>query len=60
MNASFSKEESYLGKGSKSKRFSQQSADAVKRHAEKFPYRSNFTDAERKRDEADNHTVGGF
>ncbi|MBC5636680.1 hypothetical protein [Ornithinibacillus hominis] len=49
-----------MGKGSKSKRFSQQSADAVKRHAEKFPYRSNFTDAERKRDEADNHTVGGF
>jgi hypothetical protein len=49
-----------LGKGSKSKRFSQQSADAVKKHDEKFPYRSNFTDKERKQEEADNHTVGGF
>ncbi|GIO25736.1 hypothetical protein [Ornithinibacillus bavariensis] len=49
-----------MGKGSKSRRFSQLSTDAVKKHDEKFPYRSNFTDAERKREEADNHTVGGF
>ncbi|WP_169750784.1 hypothetical protein [Ornithinibacillus contaminans] len=49
-----------MAKGSKSKRFSQQSADAIKKHDEKFPYRSSFTDAERKQDEADNHTVGGF
>ncbi|WP_196493880.1 hypothetical protein [Ornithinibacillus caprae] len=49
-----------MGKKSKSKRFSQQSADSVKKHDEKFPYRSNFTDAERKADEADHHTLGGF
>ncbi|MEC5423633.1 hypothetical protein QGM71_09030 [Virgibacillus sp. C22-A2] len=49
-----------MGKRSKSKRFSQQSADSVKKHDERFPYRSRFTDAERKQEEADKHTVGGF
>jgi hypothetical protein len=49
-----------MGKRSKSKRFSHQSADSVKKHAERFPYRSTFSDAERKQEEADNHTVGGF
>ncbi|WP_176463545.1 hypothetical protein [Oceanobacillus manasiensis] len=49
-----------MGKRSKSKRFSHQSADSVKKHAERFPYRSTFSEAERKQDEADNHTVGGF
>ncbi|MBP1969021.1 hypothetical protein J2Z83_001124 [Virgibacillus natechei] len=49
-----------MGKQSKSKRFSQQSADSVKKHDERFPYRSRFSDKERKREEADNHTVGGF
>jgi len=49
-----------VGKKSKSKRFSQQSADSIKKHDERFPYRSNFSDAERKREEADHHTVGGF
>ncbi|MBD1221773.1 hypothetical protein [Virgibacillus halodenitrificans] len=49
-----------MGKGSKSRRFSQQSADSVKKHAERFPYRSTFTEAERKAEETDNHTLGGF
>ncbi|MFA1818969.1 hypothetical protein ACDX78_01995 [Virgibacillus oceani] len=49
-----------MGKKSKSKRFSQQSADSIKKHDERFPYRSTFSDAERKSGEADNHTVGGF
>jgi hypothetical protein len=49
-----------VGKKSKSKRFSQQSADSIKKHDERFPYRSRFSDAERKRGETDNHTVGGF
>lgn len=49
-----------MGKGSKSKRFSHQAADSVKKHAERFPYRSRFSDVERKSEEANNHTVGGF
>ncbi|CDQ40662.1 MULTISPECIES: hypothetical protein [Virgibacillus] len=49
-----------MGKGSKSKRFSQQSADSVKKHDERFPYRDRFSEAERKRAETDTHTVGGF
>jgi len=49
-----------VGKKSKSKRFSQQSADSIKKHDERFPYRSRFSDVERKRGETDNHTVGGF
>ncbi|WP_164215021.1 hypothetical protein [Virgibacillus sp. YIM 98842] len=49
-----------MGKKSKSKRFSQQSADSIKKHDERFPYRSSFSEAERKHEEADHHTVGGF
>ncbi|SHH06244.1 hypothetical protein SAMN05421807_103245 [Virgibacillus chiguensis] len=49
-----------VSKASKSKRFAQQSADSVKKHAERFPYRSRFSEVQRKQDEADNHTVGGF
>lgn len=49
-----------MGKRSKSKRFSQQGADSVKKHDERFPYRSRFSDVERKREDADSHTVGGF
>lgn len=49
-----------MGKNSKSRRFSHQGADSVKKHAERFPYRSRFSDVERKREEADSHTVGGF
>ncbi|MBP1947267.1 hypothetical protein [Virgibacillus litoralis] len=49
-----------MGKKNKSRRFSQHSADSVKKHDERFPYRSRFSDTERKREEADSHTVGGF
>ncbi|MFZ3579294.1 hypothetical protein [Virgibacillus sp. DJP39] len=49
-----------MSKRSKSKRFTNQGATSVKQHAERFPYKSRFSDAERKREEADNHTVGGF
>ncbi|MDY0407868.1 hypothetical protein ACFFIS_12635 [Virgibacillus soli] len=49
-----------MGKKSKSKRFIHQGADSVKKHAERFPYRSTFSEAERKEEEAEDHTVGGF
>ncbi|MBY7143086.1 hypothetical protein KFZ56_08455 [Virgibacillus sp. NKC19-3] len=49
-----------MGKQSKSKRFSQHNVDSVRKHDERFPYRARFSDVERKRTEADNHTVGGF
>lgn len=49
-----------MSKRSKSKRFSHQGADSVKQHAERFPYRSRLSEVERKREEADSHTVGGF
>ncbi|MFC4559284.1 hypothetical protein ACFO3D_13880 [Virgibacillus kekensis] len=49
-----------MGKSSKSKRFTQQGADSVKKHDERFPYRSRFSDKERKQEEADSHTLGGF
>lgn len=49
-----------LSKRSKSKRFVSESTKAVRKHAERFPYRERFTDAERKREEADQHTLGGF
>jgi hypothetical protein len=49
-----------VNKVSKSKRFGQQSADSVKKHDDRFPYRSTFSDSIRKKTEADNHTVGGF
>ncbi|GGB39790.1 hypothetical protein GCM10011409_16620 [Lentibacillus populi] len=49
-----------MGKHSKSRRFTQQGSDSVKKHDERFPYRTRFSDVERKHEEADNHTVGGF
>ncbi|WP_163972021.1 hypothetical protein [Oceanobacillus halotolerans] len=49
-----------MGKSSKSKRLTHQGAEAVQKHAERFPYKSRFSDKERKREEADHHTVGGF
>ncbi|WP_430787705.1 hypothetical protein VBD025_17170 [Virgibacillus flavescens] len=49
-----------MSKQSKSKRFTHQGATSVKQHAERFPYKSRFSDKERKREEADNHTIGGF
>ncbi|WP_018662440.1 hypothetical protein [Heyndrickxia acidiproducens] len=35
-----------MGRSSKSKRFVQQGKDAVKKHAEQFPYHSTFAEAE--------------
>lgn len=49
-----------MGKRSKSKRFSHQGAASVKKHAEVFTYRSTLSEAERKNEQDDNHTVGGF
>ncbi|WP_190279428.1 hypothetical protein [Ornithinibacillus gellani] len=49
-----------MGKKSKSRRFSQQSADSVKLYEERFPYRSRFSDVERKDEEAKKHSTGGF
>ncbi|WP_199860717.1 hypothetical protein [Oceanobacillus damuensis] len=49
-----------MGKRSKSKRFSHQGAAAVKKHAEVFTYRSTLSETERKNEETDSHTVGGF
>jgi hypothetical protein len=50
----------FVGKRSKSKRFSHQAADSVKKHAEIFTYRSRLSDVERKGEEANNYTEGGF
>ncbi|WP_170150273.1 hypothetical protein [Oceanobacillus halophilus] len=47
-----------MGKRSKSKRFTQQGADSIKKHAERFPYRSTL--AERNRQQDDQDTLGGF
>lgn len=49
-----------LSKQSKSKRFTHQGASSVKQHAERFPYKSRFSDVDRKRKEAEDHTIGGF
>ncbi len=49
-----------MGKKSKSRRFVQYGSDSVKKHAERFPYRSRFSDVERKHEEAEDHHVGGF
>lgn len=49
-----------MGKGSKSKRFVQQGVDSVKKHDERFPYRSRYSEAERKQQGTYNHTLGGF
>ncbi|WP_179151935.1 hypothetical protein [Oceanobacillus senegalensis] len=47
-----------MGKRSKSKRFIQQGADSVRKHAERFPYRSTLS--ERNREKNDTDTLGGF
>ncbi len=40
----------WMTKKSKSKRFTTQSADAVKKHAERFPYRERLADAVQEKD----------
>jgi hypothetical protein len=49
-----------MGKRSKSRRFVSEGAKTVQKHDEVFTYRERFSDAERKQQEADRHTVGGF
>jgi hypothetical protein len=49
-----------MGKRSKSKRFNQYSTDAIKKHAEIFPYRSTLQEAEEKRYADTSEKTGGF
>ncbi|MBB6453023.1 hypothetical protein HNQ94_001471 [Salirhabdus euzebyi] len=49
-----------MSKKSKSKRFTAEGAKEVRKHDERIPYRERFTDVERKREEADKHTLGGI
>ncbi len=56
----FFKGECVLGKHSKSKRFIQQSVDAIEKHAERIPYRMTYAEAEeRKRNQAIESSLGG-
>ncbi|WP_169792869.1 hypothetical protein [Lentibacillus amyloliquefaciens] len=48
-----------MGKQSKSRRFSQHSADSVRKHDEVFPYRSRYSDVKETQDQADRNTLGG-
>lgn len=43
-----------MGKSNKSKRFVQQGKDAVAQHAERFPYRTTYSEAEEKRFSTEN------
>lgn len=49
-----------MGKKSKSKRFIQQSNDAIKKHAELFPYRSTLAERERQENGQGQDNLGGF
>ncbi len=50
-----------VGKRNKSKRFIQQSADAVYKHDERIPYHMTYEEAEqRKTEKADHTNLGGF
>jgi hypothetical protein len=50
-----------LGKRNKSKRFVQQGKDAVTKHAEQFPYRSTYAEAEaRQIDFMKESSLGGI
>ncbi|MCP8615558.1 hypothetical protein [Salirhabdus salicampi] len=49
-----------MSKRSKSKRFVAEGVKSVKQHDKRFPYRERFTDAERKNEEVDQHTLGGI
>ncbi|MEK4029662.1 MULTISPECIES: hypothetical protein [Bacillaceae] len=43
-----------MGKRNKSKRFVQQGKDSVTQHAERFPYRTTYSEAEEKRFSTEN------
>ncbi|MED1202495.1 hypothetical protein [Heyndrickxia acidicola] len=50
-----------MGKRNKSKRFVQQGKDAVTKHAEQFPYRSTYAEAEaRQIDFMKESSLGGI
>ncbi|MFD2761741.1 hypothetical protein [Lentibacillus juripiscarius] len=49
-----------MGKHSKSRRFSQNSEDSVRQHAERFPYKMRYSEAEREREKSDSNPMGGF
>lgn len=49
-----------MAKNSKSKRFSQISSDAVKKHDERFPYRSRYSEVAENESDKDYQTPGGF
>lgn len=49
-----------MAKNSKSKRFSQVSSDSVKKHDERFPYRSRLSEVVENEDDKDYRTPGGF
>jgi hypothetical protein len=56
----FSKGEYVLGKRNKSKRFIQQSVDAVEKHDERIPYHTTYAEAEeRKAQKAFETSLGG-
>ncbi|GLY11070.1 hypothetical protein [Bacillus badius] len=43
-----------MGKRSKSKRFVKQGTDSVSQHAERFPYRTTYSEAEERRFSTEN------
>ncbi|WP_203226040.1 hypothetical protein [Bacillus kwashiorkori] len=50
-----------MGRSSKSKRFVKQGVDAVTKHAEKFPYRFTYAEAEaRKMSNIHDSSLGGI
>ncbi|MDL4842901.1 hypothetical protein [Aquibacillus rhizosphaerae] len=49
-----------MSRKSKSKRFTQQGADSVKQHDERFPYHERFSDVQESKEKADKQTLGGF
>lgn len=49
-----------MAKNSKSRRFTQHGSDTVKKHDERFPYRSSLSEAIEEDEGKDNQTVGGF
>ncbi|GGJ95543.1 hypothetical protein GCM10007063_17520 [Lentibacillus kapialis] len=48
-----------MGKNSKSRRFTQHSVDAVKKHDEVFPYKTRFSEVRRNQEDTDSQTLGG-
>ncbi len=49
-----------MSKSNKSKRFVQQGKDSVNKHDERFPYKMTYEEAERKQEEVEDITQGGF